>query len=272
MTTTNTYDADNRLLSTSYSDGATPPVSYAYDADGRRVSMTDGTGTTTYDYDSLGRKTRTLRDGVVLVIGGYDLAGNRTSMQYPNGHTVTMQYDGNGQMTGVTDWLGNTTTFQYADDASLLGLKVYDANKAYTVGDTAIYNTSLFRNAANQIIHIRARDVYGNAVASFDYTRAADGRITSVHTTGLGQPDQSYGYDAKGRLGSENGNLVSFDSRNNVTRLPDGSTLDYDAADQLRQISTADGPRYQVADNNGRRISDTSPQRPWATGGVAPAT
>ena len=57
-TATNTYDADNRLLSTSYGDGATPTVSDAYDADGRRTSMTDGTGTTTYQYDSLGRMTR----------------------------------------------------------------------------------------------------------------------------------------------------------------------------------------------------------------------
>src|SRR6202042_2553392 len=51
-TTTYGYDADCRLTSISYSDGNTPDVAYNYDADGRRTAMIDGTGVTTYTYNS----------------------------------------------------------------------------------------------------------------------------------------------------------------------------------------------------------------------------
>ena len=51
-TTTYKYDAANRLKEITYSDGKTPTVKYAYDEDGDRTSMVDGTGTTTYGYDS----------------------------------------------------------------------------------------------------------------------------------------------------------------------------------------------------------------------------
>ena len=40
-------------LAVTYTDGST--VAYAYDADGQRLSMTDGTGTTYYTYDADGR-------------------------------------------------------------------------------------------------------------------------------------------------------------------------------------------------------------------------
>jgi len=40
-----------KLTAICYSDGATPNVAYAYNADGHRKSMQDGTGTTTYTYD-----------------------------------------------------------------------------------------------------------------------------------------------------------------------------------------------------------------------------
>ena len=60
MTTTNTYDADRRVLETKFLDGSIPTQDdFAYDLDGRRTSMTDGTGTTTYQYDSVGRTTST---------------------------------------------------------------------------------------------------------------------------------------------------------------------------------------------------------------------
>jgi len=259
VTSTNTYDADNRVLKTRFENGDIPTENdFVYDLDGRRISMTDATGTTTYQYDSLGQLTLQ-RLGGDIVVHGYDLAGNRTSLQYANGHTVTTQYDGNGQMTRATDWLGNTTKFQYDDAARLIGLKVYDATKTYTVGDTAVYNTSLYRNAANQIIHIQARDAYGNAVASFDYTRAPDGAITSAESTGLGDPHHAYDYDLRARLGSYDGSPVTFDSRNNVTRLPDGSTLSYDAADQLTSMQSPVLLSTFTQDADGNRTASSSP-------------
>src|SRR5439155_12846881 len=55
QTTTFAYDALNRLTAISYSDGQTANVAYTYDANGDRTGITDGTGSTTYSYDELGR-------------------------------------------------------------------------------------------------------------------------------------------------------------------------------------------------------------------------
>ena len=252
VTATNTYDGDNRLLSTSYSDGATPTVSYAYDANGRRTSMTDGPGTTTYQYDSLGRVTLVIDESGSIVDPEYDLAGNRTSLKYPNGHTVTMQYDGNGQMTGVTDWLGNTTQFQY--DQAGRPHRMLKIRVGFPAGATTTWGF----DSANQLLHIQVRDAYGNSAASFDYTRASDGRITSVHSTGLGDSDHSYGYGIQARLGSYDGAQVSFDSRNNVTHLSDGSDLTYDAADQLTSVQGSGLLTPFTYDADGQRTGSSS--------------
>ena len=42
------YDRLNRLTGIDYSDTGTPDASYTYDTHGARLTMVDGTGTTTY--------------------------------------------------------------------------------------------------------------------------------------------------------------------------------------------------------------------------------
>jgi hypothetical protein len=66
------YDAANQLAGTAYSDGHTPGFTDACGADGQRVSMSDGTGTSTYQYDSLNRLISS-RNGAGATVGyGYD--------------------------------------------------------------------------------------------------------------------------------------------------------------------------------------------------------
>jgi len=71
------YDAVNQLTGVAYSDGATPNVSnLTYDADGQRLTMTDGTGTSSWVWDSLHRLTSST-DGVPL--GSAEFGWCRTS-------------------------------------------------------------------------------------------------------------------------------------------------------------------------------------------------
>src|SRR5882672_8520941 len=49
-TTAYTYDNLNRKINITYASTTTPNVAYAYDANGNRTSMVDGTGTTAYTY------------------------------------------------------------------------------------------------------------------------------------------------------------------------------------------------------------------------------
>jgi len=108
-TTTLRYDAANEVVSITYSDGRTPNVSHiAYDAGGRRQHMTDGTGTSSWVYDSLNRLTRYTNGAGRTVSYGYDLSGQITSITYPGRCTgarnrrvlcmVTRRYDRAGRL------------------------------------------------------------------------------------------------------------------------------------------------------------------------------
>jgi YD repeat-containing protein len=48
------YDAAGHLTDVSYSEGTTPDATFEYDADSQKISMTDGTGTTSWTYDVFG--------------------------------------------------------------------------------------------------------------------------------------------------------------------------------------------------------------------------
>src|SRR5262249_33659225 len=84
-------------------------------------------------------------------------------------------------------------------------------------------------------------------------------KITLVHSTGLGQSDQSYSYDTNGHLGTENANSLIWSPRSNVTQLADGSTLSYDAANEL--VSRQAGPieTHYSFNDDGERTGATSP-------------
>ncbi len=119
---TYTYNTRNLLTGTSYNDGgATPTVSFQYDAYGARSQMTDGEGAATYVYDShrhLQSETRTFNGllGNSTLTYAYNLAEQVTTANYlvngtagapvtygPIGSTLAPPYTLSGQ---VTDNLG----------------------------------------------------------------------------------------------------------------------------------------------------------------------
>jgi RHS repeat-associated protein len=114
-TTTNTYDALGRVVGIDYSDAATPDVTYAYDRNGNRTTMIDGTGTTTYTYDEMNRPTSIAAPGGTVGYR-YDLDGNRRKVIYPDGTAVTYGYDKADRLTTVTDWAGRVTTYTLSKD------------------------------------------------------------------------------------------------------------------------------------------------------------
>ncbi len=137
QTTSYAHDAGGELTGITYSGGTTATVTYAYDADGRRTQMLDGTGTSSYTSDSLGRLVAVTTGAGSHVGYGYGLAANLLTLDYPatasvvaslNGTTtggapiVTRTYDRAGRMASVSDWLGHTTSFSYDADSNLVGI------------------------------------------------------------------------------------------------------------------------------------------------------
>ncbi|MBV9322843.1 MAG: RHS repeat protein, partial [Chloroflexi bacterium] len=117
------YDALNRLTSVSYSNAApgtstTPNINYAYDTNGNRTSMGDGTGTTSYGYDELDRLLSVAAPAGTVGYR-YDLDGNRTKVIYPDGSAVAYTFDAGNRLQSLKDWGNRTTGYSYFADGLL---------------------------------------------------------------------------------------------------------------------------------------------------------
>jgi RHS repeat-associated protein len=244
-TTTYSYDAANQLTSIAYSDGTTPNVSYTYTANGQRATMVDGTGTTNYTYDTLNRLTGQTNGANQNVSYGYDLSGDLISLTYPNGHTVARTYNNANQLTAVTDWLSHTTNFTPDPDGNTV-------SEAYPNGVTS--STSFDRtDQATTITHTRP----GGSLASFAYTRDANGQLASTTPTGTGQgSNESYTYNSLNKLTGVGSSTYTYDSADNPTRLANGATLAYDAANEATSYTPSGGSATTFGyDQRGNRLN-----------------
>ena len=204
VTTTNTYTPLNQLATVSYSGSSAHSVTNSYDANGNRLSMVDGTGTSSY---------------------GYDVFNELTSYENGASQTVSYTYDGNGDTTGITYPLGagatwaTTDTVAYAyDNASELN-SVTDFNShAVSVGSTA-------DGLANSLSLGGSGDTI---TTTYDPADAP-----SAITLGNGSTLQSFSYSdvPSGAISSETATPTSsltpasytYDSQNRVTQMTPGS-------------------------------------------------
>jgi RHS repeat-associated protein len=181
--------------------------------------MTDGTGTTSYSYDSLGRLTTVVNGAGSTVSYGYDLGGNLTALTYPGGNTVTRAFTAAGQLASLTDWLGHTITFGYDPNGNL-------TSEGYPNGVTA---TSGYDNA-DRLTSITDKSGAGT-LASFGYTRDNTGLVTSVSTSSAFGGPQTYTYTPLSQLASLNGKPFSYDKAGNLTRFPTGTTQTFNGGE-----------------------------------------
>lgn len=110
---TYTPDALNRVTSKSYSDGE-PTISYTYDAYtsgtnygvGRRTGMTDGSGSTTWTYDTMGRiwkESQTIGSINMSTGNTYNYDGSVATTTYPSSAVIAVTPGADGRPTAVTD-------------------------------------------------------------------------------------------------------------------------------------------------------------------------
>jgi RHS repeat-associated protein len=257
--TTRTYDAANELVSSTYSDGKTPTVTFAYDADGQRTSMSDGTGTSSWSYDSLHRITSTTTGAGVTVTYTYDLKGQLTKITYPGGtHAVTRAYDAAGRMTSITDWLGNKAAFAYDQDGDLV-----TETLPVSTGVTAKYSYDANRRLTGIV------DAKGATnLATLSYTRDAFGQLSGATETGVPSAGtDTYTYTALNQLSGVNAGSYLYDAADNVTSLivPSQVSLQYDTANELTKLTVGTQVTTFTYDGRGNRLSRTPPSGPALT-------
>jgi RHS repeat-associated protein len=294
-TKTTTYDRwGNTATVADTADGATRTTTTSHDAAGRDTgtSVTGGAGTavpdTTTTYDPATGQEATTSAGGHTIARGYDALGRLVSYDDGAGNTAVTWYDALDRPTRVTDSAPSTTTYTYDTTADPRGLETsrtdsvagtfaatYDAD-----GDLATealpggYMLTLTRDEAGAATgRTYTRDSDGTEVTQDIATETVQGQ-QATHSSDTG--DQTYGYDAAGRLtavddtqdGITTHRAYTFDDNTNRTGLtttvdnPDGtagtpatSVYTYDSADRLQ---TGGGTGPVVYDAFGRTTTQAT--------------
>jgi len=278
--TTYTYGTDGNLAIATLPSGKT--VQFEYGADGSTSSITDGSGTTTFTRDIMGRVTSTSKGnqtvsrtydalGRVLtytdaagntVAYAYDTAGNLASITYPDTTQVTYQYDADGVLVRVTDWEGRVTqiTPDIAGRPTLIELPNGTRNGfSYT--------------PTGRIANIVSTGPGMRPIVSRLMTFTPDGLTSSesgMPTPTSLPPDAKMTFDADNRITTYNGGNVTYDVDGNMLSIPTGgSTLSatFDAAGRLTVAGNVtssydpEGRRTKITDSTGESnlVYDTLP-------------
>jgi RHS repeat-associated protein len=249
-----TYDVMNRLKTKTadafFSTGACAGglcgatlITYNYNNVGRRTSMVDASGTTSYNYDARDRILNKTTPAAGSLIYTYDAAGNMLTLKSSNvgGASMTYTYDFLNRLASVTDASG-TTNYSYDAVGNLGGF-------TYANG----VQTGYTYNSLNRLTQMQSTcatgtgcGAPGTAIASYAYTLGPAGNRLSVAE--LSGRTVTYGYDDLYRLTSEsvsgaasqNGAIsYQYDAAGNrvqrnstVPAIPATGLLNYDANDR----------------------------------------
>ncbi len=194
-TTAYTYEKMNRLLSKTADPyfaqnhiGASQ-VTFTYTPSGKRSSMNDASGFTSYRYDGFDRLSQIFNpEGSASYT--YDLAGNLTAIFGPSG--AHYYYDGLNRLGAVQWQVGNNQVFaSYGYDAA-------GNLQTVTYPNGVVHNYSYDQN--NRLTNLAVNNTSG-PIASYAYTLDPAGHRTKV--TELSGRTVQYGYDSLYRLTSE---------------------------------------------------------------------
>lgn len=224
-----TFDIDelNRVIRKSYPAGSgMTDVVYTYDetdasnAKGRLTTMTDGSGSTKYHYDPLGRAVKSVKrvDSVDYTIEkAFDGLGRLDNITYPDGESIDYYYDAGGNLTEVSGYA------EY-DEYNALG----QPGKLY----------------------------YGNGIVTSYWYHPKNYRLFAMKTDRLQSAllYKTYGYDKKGNVTAIN-DLAGPTVPHNIANGNVGYTLDPNRAHAVQTASTTPA-RVFLYDPNGNMTTD----------------
>jgi YD repeat-containing protein len=178
----------------------TAPTHYTYDAVGNLTSMTDGTGSMSYQYDPLSRLTSETRtftglSGSFALSYSYTLSGNVKSVSDPFGSTVNYGFDKIGRLNQVSG-TGYDLSVPFISNVQY---RSWGAVKEMTYGNNV--KTNLAYNARQLPTSYQVTNVNnssGSIGSIYEYYN--DGMIRKVTNLSDNRFDRAYSYDQVGRL------------------------------------------------------------------------
>ncbi|MCW5559314.1 MAG: RHS repeat protein, partial [Verrucomicrobiae bacterium] len=291
-----TWNLDDTLARATYPNAAvpTPDVSFTYDPDYRRpLSMTDGTGTTsygyhlvadppvpgagqlasvdgplpadtiTYTYDALGRRLGTAVNAAAASTFAYDAAGRLTGETSPLG-TISYGYEGGtSRLASKTSPGGLTSVYHYAP---LAGDEVLD-RITHNNGATSVSEFLYTDDTSKNQIDSWSQQAGSQTPVLHRFTYDDAGQVTADAVTTGGAPTASYAYayaydDAGNRLREQSADATTtftYNALNELTtRQPDArpaATYAWDAEQRLVSVTEGNRTTEFTYDGLGRRVT-----------------
>ena len=245
---TSTFGYNGRHLVTSINyppslpSGVSPTanVAFGYDAAGNRTSMSDGSGSATYNYNQLSQMTSETRQfsglaGSYTLAYEYALSGavKKVTDQYTN-TSFTTSFDSVGRVSGVSTvgYGGAVTQF-----ASNTHYRAWGGLKSMAYGNNTSISLGYNSREANTTYSLSGANYSGSTpmpVAS-SYQYYNDGRLKFGQDQGVSNSitDRAYQYDHEGRLqeaysGSEARDFINSTNSGTPTG-PYRQSFSYDA-------------------------------------------
>jgi RHS repeat-associated protein len=267
--TTNTYDANGNLLTTTTPspDGTSPgsTTTFTYDSKGELLTVTDPrNNTTTMAYTPAGMVTSITDAQGHVTSFTYDGRGNRISVTDATNQTTNFTFDAMNRLTRITNPDSSVTQFAYDTrgrrtsvtdaNAKTTSYAYDDADRLISVTDAAGHATAYAYDTENNLTAIT--DAAGHATG---YAYDANRRV--LQTTFPSALTETYSYDADGNLLTKTdrkGNTVTY-TYDELSRLvqksyPDSTAVNYvyDMDSHLTQASDTTGTYNLVYDGMGR--------------------
>jgi RHS repeat-associated protein/uncharacterized repeat protein (TIGR01451 family) len=240
------YDALNRVQVKVFADAT---VNYAYNAAGKRVSISDsGSGSVEWAYDQASRViSETQVAGAIQYV--YNAAGDIEEMGVPGNSPVKYTYDNTGHLGTITQ---GSEMFSYQYDASSRLVGFQRPNGVMT---------SYVYDASGRLAHL----THGN-LEQFDFGYTADGQIAGVTSLAssplLATSMNAATADSANRIAQVGLDKFEFDVGGKIisdTNVQGATKYGFDARGRLSQVTLPTGQiRTYQYDALGRRISTTA--------------
>ena len=239
------YDAVNRP--TQAHTGATSGqpqtmITYTYDADGNRQTMTDPAGgVTSYTYDEMSQLLELIDPSGHSYTFTYDSLSRRTGVTLPAGLSIEYRYDAASRLANLVHNGGpGNLPFTYTYDGVANRLTTTDADGLHR------YNFDLLNRLTGAS--------HPGGIPTETYRYDVIGNRTSSHLS------SSYTHDLSNRLTADSRFDYSYDANGNLDQKTERAgggvtTYTYDSENQLTGIEFPDGTSASYRyDGLGRRI------------------
>ena len=263
-TITFTYDPLNRVTLKNYPTGT--DVVYTYDETlytnpkGRLTTLTDSSGITKSNYDSMGQITssiKTIGTDTYTTQTQYDPLGRVKKIIYPDSAAVDYTYDGNGN---VKDIKSGTTTYADYNSYTAVGDPL-----SIDYGNDKVNSTYQYIPQNNRLYSLTTNSVTQGGLINISYNYDSVGNIRILSDSLTPSRTRMYTYDDLDRLIDANsqmydGYLVySYDKIGNMTYNCRKGNYEYDSdhPHAVKRIKNSNGVIVEsyIYDANGNMTS-----------------